>query len=274
MHKSLLRTFARNIKRPPHLDPRAPNYNFEDNKEYTKKLAEAYKQRDELTKKLDEPVREKKKTRIIKDMNSDITDYYIWREFDYEIDPKSSEVIKHVVNGKIELRPKEVLNAFGEPFKAGPEFYKATSVYVFQDSFLDTFYLYDFQSEYPQVDFFEFRKSFWESEDLHEFRISHTKYANRYKFKRLMFKMVEDVKNNPEDAYELITEKKHGKIEFYNQYGAEYKIETSPPVFRHSRKEFDKVGKSKMDYIVDKEFDMEIKPAVDITKDPDVEVIQ
>ena len=274
MQKTLLRKFARKIKRPEFLEQKFFNFNFEENREYISKLEAAYNQRDELNKKLNEPVKEKRESRIRKDMNSDITDYYIWREFDYNIEQKATDQMTHIVRGKIELKPNELITAFGMPLRAGPEFYKATSVYIFQDSFLDTYYIYDHHPENITDEYFEFYKTFWQSEEPHEFRISHTRYANRYKFKKLVYKMVEDVKNNPEHAFDVISEKKHGKPELYDEYGVEYTMNVSPPVFRHNRKEFDKYGRSKMDYMNDKEYDAELKPAVDIRKDPKVELVE
>lgn len=274
MHKSLLKSFARSVKRPPFLEPKTKNFNFEDNNEYTKKLEKAYKQREEFTKKLAEPTKEKKLSKIRKDMDSEITDYYIWREFEYQMEPKSGGTMTQIVDGKIQLKPKEVINTFGEPLRAGNEFYKANFLYVFQDSFLDTFFLYDCQPEAATNDFFELYKTFWQSEELHEFRISHTRYANRYKFKRMLYKMVEDVRLNPEHAFNELALKKFGKIEMYDEFGKDYKIEVSPPVFRHNRKEFDKVGASKMTYINDKDFDSEMKPAVDIRSDPNIELVK
>ena len=274
MHKTLLKSFARKITRPSFLEPKTKNFNFEDNQDYTKKLETAYRQREDLTKKLTEPLKLRKETKIRKDLNSDITDYYIWREFDYSVEQKSTGQLTNVVDGKIELKPKELFKTFGEPLRAGNEFYKGNFLYIFQDSFLDTFFLYDFHHEIVTEDFFEYYKKFWQLDEQREFRICHTRYANRYKFKRMLYKMVEDVRNNPDHAYDAIAEKKQGKIEFYDQYAQEYKIEDSPPVFRHARKEFDKVGGTKMNYINDKEFDAEIRPAVDLRTDPNIELVE
>ena len=139
----VFRQFSKNIKRPTILSDKATNFNFEENREYIKDLEKALKQKSDLEMQVDAPKAKKKISRIRKDINSDITGFQLWRELDYNKNNIYDTGERYKVEGKLKTRPIDLWNAFGMPHFAGGELYKASSVYVFQDNFLDTYYLFD-----------------------------------------------------------------------------------------------------------------------------------
>lgn len=267
----LFRQFSKNTKRPSFIPDNMTNFNFEENRTHIKDLEKALKQQNELEDSVDKPKAKKKVSQIKKDVNSDITDFHLWRELDYNKNVMYETDAKSKVDGKLKARPIDLWNAFGMPHFAHSELYKASSVFVFQDNFLDTYYLYDHQKEGVQGDPYEFYFNFWQSEIEHEFRITHTEYANRYKFKRMVYKIMEEVKQNPEEGFEKKAEKLVGNIELYDNYNTNYEIRTDPAIFKHKRADF---GKSKINFEEEIDFDQFIPPSVDIREEPDVQRVE
>lgn len=278
MHKKLTRLFSKGPKRPSFLYDKITNFNFEEHRDHIKQFASALKQKTNLTQKVDEPVSKKKVSRIKKDVDADTTNYHIWRELEYNKNFSYPVDITFTVNGKIRLRPIDLSTAFGLPHLAGIEMPKSNAVFVFQDNYLDTFFLYDHQKEGKPEREFEFFWEFWKSEEEHEFRISHTDYAHRYKFKRMLYETVEKVNSGELLGFEAMVEKERGssQVELFDDFEKEYNMIGGelPAVFKHKRKDFEKFGKSQMGYIEDKEFDKEVERAVDLRKDADAYVVE
>jgi hypothetical protein len=270
---NLLRWFSRNGKRPSFVPTEHKNYNFEQNQEYTDKYQKALAQKELLVKKLETGISlPKARKRILKDINYSIENYQVWRRFDIEIDLGENVSNFHFeTHGSIKAKPRDVVRAFGFPTQRSTIHKNSLAIFVFEDRNLDYFQLFDYQKDLSKIlsekHLDDALKEFLESEQELEFRFTVTQYAEKHRFKKYLLTRLANVISGKEPTYHDIAESKFGKLEFFDQFEAEYKLDKLPAVFKYQRSMFEKANKSKITYLEDKEFDENISPSNDIRND-------
>jgi hypothetical protein len=271
---TLTRWFARTIKRPEFLPPQHNNYNFEQNPNYTNKYQKALAQRELLLKKLDEKVVLKTRKKIVKEINYSLENYQAWRLFDVEFDlTEYCEGFKFEIDGKFRAKPKDMVRAFGIPKLPTPVFGNSYGVFYFQDRNLDRFMVYNhdlnaqsvINSKTLETAFNEFVNS----EEETEFRFVGSPYCEKHRFKKFLTQSLEDAISGKTQSFHEIAEAKFGKLEMWDDYEKQHKLDKQPAIYKYNRKQFEKTFKNKMEFIDDKDYDLPISPVIDIRGDPD-----
>lgn len=269
----LARWFSRNAKRPSFIPTEHTNYNFEQNPEYGQKYKRALVQKELMIKKLEAgTVAPKMRKRIVKDINYSIENYQAWRRFDIQVDlggGPGSFIFN--ISGSFKAKPRDVVRAFGFPNQVSAIHQFSAAVFFFEDRNLDFFQLFDYNRNIPKLleekTYDDVLDEFLVSEEEIEFRFSGSQYCERHRFKKYLLERLANVISGKEKSYDEIAQAKFGKLELFNEFEKDYKLDKEPALFKYSRGQFEKAHKTKLTFIDDANFDVPIVPAKDIRKD-------
>lgn len=263
MQKTLIRSFARFNNRPKILPESHTNYNFEQYSSYTTRYKKALEQKEMVLKRLETVSAQPKKSQIIKDNNYSTENYQAWRVFDEPaLFPKNTQLYKGP-DGKLISNPKLLMKTFGSYTLAPGYFPKATGCLLFNDRNGDIFYIHDVQSKLRDLreikSDFDIAKEFWNSDKEQEFWIACSTYAEKYRFKKYICAQLEACQKGELRSFEERMRETVGDFEFFNDFQKEHALRKVPIVYRHHRSEFEKIMKSKMEFIEDAVYDEKIE---------------
>lgn len=265
MRTAILRAFSKSrYSRPDFLPADHKNYNFEEHNEYTKRYAKAIEQRELLVKKLEPDSKYKRKPQIIKEKNRSLENYQVWRDFDVEEDEKATGMVIRVPrSGKLMAKPSTLIQTFGPWQPSSVMFHRATSCLKFRDRNLDTFILTDTsvskQELIPVKQSVDQIRAFWTSKEEHEFWMYTNQYSEKYRFMRFIKDQIKKFESGELPSFEERMASKFGKANLYDDHTKDYEVRKVPLIYRHSRSEFLKVGKSEMEFIEDSVYDKKIE---------------
>lgn len=277
MIKNTKKLFSKK-KRPSFLPNSIKNYNFEQFKNYSNYYKKAVEQKDILVKKLD-PSNFIKKFKKEKILDMDTKDYYCWRIFDSLEHTEDFVPFEVVTHSKIKTTPKLMVQTFGYPNFNDAFHFRTLGIYRFQDCYNNYFEVIDYQNkeEFKANDNKNYEgvyKKLYDSEEEYTFRISCSDRGFRHKFLGFLLKELKIVENDPEKSFYNKMVEKFGKPQLFQDYDEVYEEKRIPLVFTQSRKDYEKLGKTHLDFIDDKIYDTSPEIQKDIRNEKNVQIIE
>lgn len=172
-------------------------------------------------------------------------------------------VIRVPRSGKLIAKPRVLIQTFGPWQPSSAMFHRATSCLKFRDRNLDTFVLADTsvkkQELIPVKQNMDQIRAFWTSNEEHEFWMFTNQYSEKYRFMRYVRDQIKKFESGELPSFEERMATKFGKANYYDDFTKDYEVRKVPLIYRHSRSEFLKVGKSLMEFIEDGAYDKKME---------------
>ena len=231
-----------------------------------------------LIKKLD-PSNFKKKFKKSRQLDMDLKDYYCWRVFNSAEQGKEYIPFETVTQSKIKTTPKLMVETFGYPNFTDMMHRRTLGIYRFQDCYNNMYEVLDYQNKEELIsnndkNYEGLYNKLYSSEEEYTFRIAVSYRGFKHKFLAFLLRELEIVEKNPEESFYNKMVEKVGKPQLFDDYDEVYEEKRIPFVFTHSRKDYEKLGKSDLNFFDDKIFDKSPIIPKDIRNEKNVQIIK
>lgn len=265
MRLRVARAFAGRVKRPGFLPPTMPNFNYEEHAEYSKKYRSALNQKELLLQSMQAvPKPAKNTTRLVKDTNTSLENYQVWRDFEIGDEEMFIDRFSTRPVSKLVSTPKKLVEAFGPWTPALGSMPRATASLKFTDRNLDSFVISDAQrqaiSPEQRADGkaeADRAREFWASDVEHVFWIGATRDSEIRRFKRWVKKQLADLASGALPSFGERMKQKAGPMNVFDVYEKDYSadVRTVPLIYRLHRSDLEIDGKNNLEFPEDPKYD-------------------